>query len=160
MKISLNRFKNFSSLKRQKSGVAIFVDFNIWIIDQLRNFYCEGNRLGFLISSFSYFIHLQAQKGKYILYHLFTSDSSFNKARLKNMLVCRHPGLFFLSTPGRSEKFFYHFEMEKIALILIYNIFVTKKIFFRNEHQKHFLTRTFLADPVRWRQTNIFLSLA
>ena len=39
---------------------------------------------------------------------------------------------FFSSTPGRSEKkifFFYHFEMEKIALILIYNTFVTKKFF-------------------------------
>ena len=44
------------------------------------------------------------------------------KARL--MLVCRHQGLFFfLSTPDRSGKFFfffYHFELEKIALILIY----------------------------------------
>ena len=28
--------------------------------------------------------------------------------------------------------------MEKIALILIYNVFVTKKIFFRNGHQKIF----------------------
>ena len=34
-----------------------------------------------------------------------------------------------------------------------------KKVF-RNEHQKNFLTCTFLVDPVRWRQTNIFLSLA
>ena len=50
--------------------------------------------------------------------------------------------------------------MEKMALILIYNIFVTKNIFFRNEHQKHFFTRTFLVDPVGWRQTNIFLSVA
>ena len=38
--------------------------------------------------------------------------------------------------------------MEKIALILIYNIFVTQKDFFRNERQKYFLTRTFLVDPV------------
>ena len=38
--------------------------------------------------------------------------------------------------------------MEKIVLILIYNILVTKKIFFGNEHQKIFLTRTFLVDPV------------
>ena len=29
------------------------------------------------------------------------------KARLKNMLVCRHPGLFFLSTPSWSEKNFF-----------------------------------------------------
>ena len=36
--------------------------------------------------------------------------------------------------------------MEKIALILIHNIFVTKS-FFRNENQKHFLTHTFLVDP-------------
>ena len=43
------------------------------------------------------------------------------KARLKNMLVCRHPGLPFLSTPGRPGKTFFNgFGMEKIALILIY----------------------------------------
>ena len=73
------------------------------------------------------------------------------KVRLKNMLHWSHPGVF-LRTPGRSEKiFFYHFEMEKIALILIYNIFVTKKLFFRNEHQKFFLTHMFLEDPVGWR---------
>ena len=54
-------------------------------------------------------------------------------------------GSIFSSTPGRLEKkIFYHFEMENIALILIYNIFVTKKIFFMNEHQKKILTRTFL----------------
>ena len=42
------------------------------------------------------------------------------------------PGFVFLSTPGRLEKKNnYHFEMEKISLILIYNIFVTK-------HQKKF----------------------
>ena len=40
------------------------------------------------------------------------------------------PGSVFPSIPGRSEKnFFNHFEMEKIALILISNTFVTKKIF-------------------------------
>ena len=50
--------------------------------------------------------------------------------------------------------------MEKIASILIYNIFVTEIFFFRNEHKKIFLTRTFVVDPVGWRQTNIFLSLA
>ena len=63
----------------------------------------------------------------------------------------RPVGIFF---------FFYHFEIEKIALILIDNIFVTKKLFFRNKHQKIFLTRTFLVEPVGWRQTNTFLSLA
>ena len=36
------------------------------------------------------------------------------------MLVCRYPA---------GQKKNYHFEMEKIALILIYNIFVTKKFF-------------------------------
>ena len=61
------------------------------------------------------------------------------------MLVCRHAGFFFSSTPGRSEqKKFYHFEMENVALIFIYNIFVTKKFFFRNKHQKENLTRPFL----------------
>ena len=34
------------------------------------------------------------------------------------MLVCCHPGVFFSRTPG--EFFFYHFEMEMIALIVIY----------------------------------------
>ena len=41
------------------------------------------------------------------------------KARLKSILVCRHPGLFFRLHPAGREKN-YHFEMEKIALILIY----------------------------------------
>ena len=58
----------------------------------------------------------------------------------------------------------------KIALILIYNVFVIKVcvfffvfvfvFFFRNKHQKDSLTCTFLVHPVRWQQTNIFLSLA
>ena len=65
------------------------------------------------------------------------------------MLACSHPGLFFRAIPaGRKKKNFYHFEMEKVALIFIY-IFVTKKNFFRNEHQKNFLTRTFFVDLVR-----------
>ena len=55
---------------------------------------------------------------------------------------------FEYTRPVGKKKIFYHFEMEKVALILIYNIFVTKKIFFRNEHQKNLLTRTFLVDPV------------
>ena len=84
-----------------------------------------------------------------------------DKARLKNMLVCRHPGLYFWVHPtGRKNFIFYHFEMEKIALIPVYNIFVTKNFFFRNEHPKKFLTCAFLVDLVGWRQTNIFLSLA
>ena len=41
--------------------------------------------------------------------------------------------------------------MEKIALILIYNIFVTKFFFFQE--------LTFWMDSVGWQQTNIFLSL-
>ena len=61
------------------------------------------------------------------------------------MLVGRHPGLFFRVHPASREN--YNFEIEKIALILIYNI-VTKKSFFRNELQKYFLTRAFLVDPV------------
>ena len=36
------------------------------------------------------------------------------------MLVCCHPGVFFSRTPGESEIFFYHFEIEMIALIVIY----------------------------------------
>ena len=85
--------------------------------------------------------------------------NSITWVRLKNMLVCNHTGLFFRVLLAGRKNFFYHFEMEKIALILIYNIFVTKKTFFRNEYQKKFLTLTFLVDPVRWRQTNVFLSL-
>ena len=67
---------------------------------------------------------------------------------------------FEYTRPVGNKFFFYHFEMEKMTLILIHNIFVTKKNFFRNEHQKKFMTRTFLVDPIEWRQTNIFLSLA
>ena len=44
---------------------------------------------------------------------------------------------FWVHTAGQ-KIFFYHFEMEKIALFFIYNLLVTKKIFFRNEHQKKF----------------------
>ena len=55
---------------------------------------------------------------------------------------------FFEYTRPVGKIFFYHFEMEKIAVILIYNIFVTKKSFFKNEHHKKILTRTFLVDPV------------
>ena len=71
--------------------------------------------------------------------------------RLKNILVCRHPSLVFRVHPVGRKKIFCHFEMEKVALIFIYNIFnmfVAKEISFRNEHQKTFLTRTFLVDPV------------
>ena len=64
------------------------------------------------------------------------------------MLVCRHPGLFFRVHPARRKMSFYHFEMEQIALILIFNMFVTKTIFFSNEDQKNFVTRKFLVDPV------------
>ena len=35
------------------------------------------------------------------------------------MRVCRHPGLFFRVHPAGQKKN-YHFEVEKIALILIY----------------------------------------
>ena len=67
---------------------------------------------------------------------------------------------FFEYTRPVGKIVFYHFEMEKKTVILIYNIFMTKKPFFKNEHQKKILTRTFLVDSVGWRQTNIFLSLA
>ena len=91
----------------------------------------------------------------------FLNENKFlNQARLKNMWVCRHPGLFFLVHPAGREKKIHHFQFEKIALILIRNISVTKNFFFRNEHQKNFLTCKFLVGPVEWRQTNIFLSLA
>ena len=64
------------------------------------------------------------------------------------MFVCHLPGLFFKYTRLVGKNFFYHFEMEKIALIRICNISVTKKNFFRSEHQKIILTRTFRVDPV------------
>ena len=35
------------------------------------------------------------------------------------MLVFRHPGLFLQVHPT-DRKFFYHFDMENIALILVY----------------------------------------
>ena len=68
------------------------------------------------------------------------------KARLENMLVCGHPGLFFRVHPADRKNFFYQFETENNS-INIYNIFVTKKTFFWNEYQKKFMTRTSLVDP-------------
>ena len=60
-----------------------------------------------------------------------------NRATLKNMLVCHHPNLFFgVYSAGRI--FFYHFEMEKIELILIYNIFETKNSFLGMNIKKNF----------------------
>ena len=47
------------------------------------------------------------------------------------MLVCFHLGLFFqVKLVDWKKGFFCHFKMEKIALILIYNIFVTKQKLF------------------------------
>ena len=43
---------------------------------------------------------------------------------------------FFKYTRPVGKILFYHFVIEKIALILIYNIVLTKKVFFRNKHQK------------------------
>ena len=63
---------------------------------------------------------------------------NFGRTRLKNMLFCRHLGPFIRVHPAGQKKN-YHFEMEKIALIRIYNTFVT---------QKKKLTRMFLVDPV------------
>ena len=81
-----------------------------------------------------------------------------NRATLKNMLVCHHPDLFLAYTRPVGF-FFYHFEMEKIALILVYNIFETKNSFSGMNMKKN-LTGMFLVDSVGWGQTNIFLSLA
>ena len=47
------------------------------------------------------------------------ADNNDGKARLNNMLVCRHPGLCFWVHPAGWKKFFYNFDMEKAALILI-----------------------------------------
>ena len=55
---------------------------------------------------------------------------------------------FFEYTRLVQKKKNYHFKIEKIALILIYNIFVTKFFFFRNEHTKVFLTHMFLVDSI------------
>ena len=54
---------------------------------------------------------------------------------------------FFKYTWPVGKNFFNHFEMGKIALIVIYNIFMTKKNFFRYEHQKKILTHTFSCRP-------------
>ena len=68
----------------------------------------------------------------------------------KNMLVCRHPGLFFrLHSAGRNFFFFNHFEMEKIALIFIYNIFVTKKNYFQEWTSKKFFDPHVSCRPAR-----------
>ena len=75
------------------------------------------------------------------------------------MLVCRHPGLFFRVHPASRKFFFFIIEMKKIALILIYNMFVTKKGF-QEWTSKKIFDLHISCRPVRWRQTNIFLSLA
>ena len=43
---------------------------------------------------------------------------------------------FFEYTRPVGKILFYHFVIEKIALILIYNIVLSKKVFSRNKHQK------------------------
>ena len=50
----------------------------------------------------------------------YSAQDNYYKARLKNILVCRHPGLLFPVHPAGRKFFFFHFEMERIALILIY----------------------------------------
>ena len=81
----------------------------------------------------------------YIYCKMFT-----NWARLKNMLVWCHPGLFFRVHPAGLEKKLSFCEMEKIGSILIYNTFVTKHcfFFFRNEDTKVFLSHRFFQDPL------------
>ena len=67
------------------------------------------------------------------------------ETRIKNMLVCHHSGLFFrVHLAGRKKNHFLSFEMEKIALILIYNIFVTKNFFSGMNIKKFFLPAHFL----------------
>ena len=71
------------------------------------------------------------------------------------MLVCFHPCLlFWVPLAGRGKN--YHFQMEKIALILIYNIRVTTFFFL----EWKYFDCMFLVYQVRSWQTNIFLSLA
>ena len=50
--------------------------------------------------------------------------------------------------------------MEKIALSLIYNVFVTKKNFPRNEHQKNFFDSQVSCRPGRVTANQHILSLA
>ena len=51
---------------------------------------------------------------------------------------------FEYTRPVGKKNVFCHFEMEEIALILICNVFVTKKNILRNEHQKDFWPARFL----------------
>ena len=90
-------------------------------------------------------ISLDADMTKLILFQ--SKNKVITKARFKKICwfaitwVC-----FFQAHPAGLKK---KIEMEKLALILIYNIFVTKKIIFRNEHLKNFLIPMFFVDPVR-----------
>ena len=53
-------------------------------------------------------------------YSLQLRNKIYHKTSLKNMLVSCNPSLFFRIHPAYWKNFFYHFEMDKIALILIY----------------------------------------
>ena len=64
----------------------------------------------------------------------------------KILKLGRDPGLFFRVHPAGRKKHFFIILRWKKALILIYNKLVTKKIFFRNEHQSNFLSCTFLVE--------------
>ena len=64
----------------------------------------------------------------------------------KILKLGRDPGLFFRVHPAGRKKHFFIILRWKKALILIYNKLVTKKNFFRNEHQSNFLSCTFLVE--------------
>ena len=79
---------------------------------------------------------------KYLKVKHYSENVVYTEARLKKYFGLPSPGSVFSSTPGWLEKSFYNFEIEKIALILIYfNWFSSSLLhstvcvyFFRNPH--------------------------
>ena len=85
---------------------------------------------------------LVQQPGKEKLIIFKTSPHSFHSTNISyrsDLKICLpSPEILFSSPHAWLDNFFFNFEMEKIALILVYNIFVTKNFFFTNELQKNF----------------------
>ena len=55
------------------------------------------------------YFRISIQKKVKLFVNNVTDNFADNKARLKNMLVCRHPGLLFRVHPSGRENFFLSF---------------------------------------------------
>ena len=137
-------------LKIQHKQAAPNKEFNCVMVTNLR----QRNTL-----QFQYFLNLNKRLRAIFSQLIFGNfwlwlSVEVAEARLKSMWFAITRVWFFEYTWPVGKKKIYNFEMEKTSLILIYNIFVTKKIFFRNKQK--ILTCMILVDSVGWRQTNIF----